>query len=317
MVDKAKKRLKALAAEQGIGLRAAGNIMAERRPPAERVYGRRGGSHQKAPVENGAFVFNGTSDPPDGDGTFPGDGPALGVFPRKYVAHYVFVDLDEGRRRLGLALSDPPVTGGFVIDKFEYPPDATQAELLAEAERRNGPLRIQYPDNELGESYPATASGVDEAHMVCSALAQRGREIRLVSSQGVLLKHWNEPRESAGTRTSEALPPHGYFSFGDSVSRWGGTPLGDSVSGTGGAPLKSSPVTNFDERASRRDAMQFPSSESLGYVRNVEGALFHLHFYGENEGAAVVTGPIPENTGRLVPVAEFHRESPSMWGMPE
>jgi hypothetical protein len=138
-----------------------------------------------------AFVFDGTSGPPDGDGVFAGDSPALGVFPRNYVTHYVFVDLDEGRRRLGMALSDPPVTGGFVIDKFDYPPTATPAELLAEAERRNGPLRIQYANGELGESFPGTASGVDEAHMLCSALAHRGREIRLVTSRGVLLKHWN------------------------------------------------------------------------------------------------------------------------------
>jgi hypothetical protein len=145
-------------------------------------------------------VFDGTSGPPDGDGVFLGDGPALGVFPRKYVTHYAFVDLAEGRRRLGVALSDPPVTGGFVIDKFEYPPDASHTELLAETERRNGPLRIQYPNDELGESFPATAAGVDEAHMMCSALAQRGREIRLVSSRGVLLKHWNA---SAKERVNE------------------------------------------------------------------------------------------------------------------
>jgi hypothetical protein len=74
MVDKAKKRLKALAREQGISLRAAGNIMAERRPPAGRGYGLPGGSPQKPPVENGAFVFDGTSGPPDGDGFFLGDG---------------------------------------------------------------------------------------------------------------------------------------------------------------------------------------------------------------------------------------------------
>jgi len=54
--------------------------------------------------------------------------------------------------------------------------------------------------------------------------------------------------------------------------------------------------------------MRFPRSESLGHVRNEEGDLLHLYFYGEDEGAAVVTGPIPENTGRMVAVAEVHRE---------
>ncbi len=54
--------------------------------------------------------------------------------------------------------------------------------------------------------------------------------------------------------------------------------------------------------------MLFPRSESLGHVRNNADALFHLHFYGEDEGAAVITGPIPENTGRLE-FAEVYRES--------
>jgi len=54
--------------------------------------------------------------------------------------------------------------------------------------------------------------------------------------------------------------------------------------------------------------MQFPPSESLGHVRNRDGALFHLHFYGEDEGAAAITGPIPENTGRMELVSEVYRE---------
>jgi hypothetical protein len=59
------------------------------------------------------------------------------------------------------------------------------------------------PNGELGESFPATASGVDEAHMLCSALARSGREIRLVSSQGVLLKHWNESTEQRVNESSK------------------------------------------------------------------------------------------------------------------
>lgn len=39
MVDKAQRRLKAVAVELGISRRAAGNIMAQRRPPRERGYG--------------------------------------------------------------------------------------------------------------------------------------------------------------------------------------------------------------------------------------------------------------------------------------
>jgi hypothetical protein len=155
-----------------------------------------------APVASGTFGSSGTSGPPDGDGISPGGGPAVGAFRGQHVTHYVFVDLDGGRRRLGVALSDPPGTGGFVIDTFEYRADALPAELLAEAERRNGPLRIQYPNGELGESFPATAAGVDEAHMMCGALAERGREIRLVTSRGVVIKHWNDSAEARVSRPS-------------------------------------------------------------------------------------------------------------------
>jgi hypothetical protein len=153
-----------------------------------------------APANGG--TVEGTSGPPDGDGMVPGSAPGPEVLPRKHVTHHVFVDLDEGRRRLGVALSDPPMTGGFVIDSFEYPADAPQAELLAEAERRNGPLRIQYPNDKLGESFPATALGLDEAVMLCSALAQHGREIRLLSRRSVLLKHWN-PNSAKAFRSFE------------------------------------------------------------------------------------------------------------------
>lgn len=145
-----------------------------------------------ASLESGAFVFDGTSSPPDGDGFFVSDGTSalMGPFIRAYISHHVFVDLDEGRRRLGVTTSNPPVTGGFVIDTFEHP-EASQAELLAAAAGRNGPLRIQYANGELGESFPATASGLDEACMLCGALAKHGREIRLVTSRGVMIKRWS------------------------------------------------------------------------------------------------------------------------------
>jgi len=54
--------------------------------------------------------------------------------------------------------------------------------------------------------------------------------------------------------------------------------------------------------------MNYPKSEHLGMSTSPDGAEYSLHFYGENEGAAVVTGPIPRNAGRLVRVAEVHRE---------
>src|SRR5260370_24262858 len=142
--------------------------------------------------DSGPFAL-GAAHPPDGDGFLLTDGKTAlqGPFIRAHVTHHVFVDLDGGRRRLGVTKNNPPVTGGFFIDTFEYP-ESPQQELLAEAERRNGPLRIQYANGELGESFPANASGLDDAHMLCSALAKRGGQIRLVTSGGVWVKRWNE-----------------------------------------------------------------------------------------------------------------------------
>jgi hypothetical protein len=53
----------------------------------------------------------------------------------------------------------------------------------------------------------------------------------------------------------------------------------------------------------------FPPSEHLGHARNIGRVLFSLKFYGEGEGAAVILGPVPENTGRPRPVSEFYREA--------
>jgi hypothetical protein len=208
MTDKARQRRKALAQQLGVGTRTAANILRSRRstPPNPPP----GVESAAASTVLGTFVSDGTSGSPD-VGVFPGDGPGLGAFLRKYPTHYVFVEIEDGeqprragRHRLGLAETDPPVFGGFVIDSFEYPPDTPRNVLLAEVERRNGPLRIQYPNGNLGESYRATPAGLEEACILCGLLARNGQEIRLLSSRGVMLKHWNPAPPTSGQPAARA-----------------------------------------------------------------------------------------------------------------
>jgi hypothetical protein len=62
----------------------------------------------------------------------------------------VFVDLERGVR-MGVTRHDPPFAGGDIIDRFEAPEGASQKELRAEAERRNGPLRMVYSIGGAGD----------------------------------------------------------------------------------------------------------------------------------------------------------------------
>lgn len=54
--------------------------------------------------------------------------------------------------------------------------------------------------------------------------------------------------------------------------------------------------------------MKYDASKEIG--RNVapDGEEYTLEFYGEDEGAAVVTGPVPKNQTRLTESPEVHRE---------
>ena len=54
--------------------------------------------------------------------------------------------------------------------------------------------------------------------------------------------------------------------------------------------------------------MKFPKSEFLGTTRSPDGHIYSMRFHGENEGAAVITGPVPSNEGRMVQVPEVCRE---------
>ena len=56
--------------------------------------------------------------------------------------------------------------------------------------------------------------------------------------------------------------------------------------------------------------MKHANSEFLSKVTGPDGRDYHLHFYGEDEGAAVLVGPVsPPNTpGGLREVSEVHRQ---------
>lgn len=54
--------------------------------------------------------------------------------------------------------------------------------------------------------------------------------------------------------------------------------------------------------------MKFPESQRLGLVQGPDGLSYSLHFFGENEGAAVIVGPIVH---ALEEVPEIHREPAS------
>lgn len=54
--------------------------------------------------------------------------------------------------------------------------------------------------------------------------------------------------------------------------------------------------------------MKFPKSEHLGVAQTSDGKRYTLTFYGEDEGAAVVSGPSPEPGDGIVEVPEIHRE---------
>ena len=41
---------------------------------------------------------------------------------------------------------------------------------------------------------------------------------------------------------------------------------------------------------------KFPKSENLGIVAEKDGVAYSAHFYGENEGAAVISIPDPQPT---------------------
>jgi hypothetical protein len=63
------------------------------------------------------------------------------------------------------------------------------------------------------------------------------------------------------------------------------------------------------ERFTRRrfHGSYYPKTERLGLVTGPDRRDYSLYFYGENEGAAVVTGPSPIDPGEMALVPEVHR----------
>jgi hypothetical protein len=53
--------------------------------------------------------------------------------------------------------------------------------------------------------------------------------------------------------------------------------------------------------------MKYPPSERLGNVTAPDGKVYDLNFYGENEGAAVIGGPLRFDGGHLAEVPEVVR----------
>jgi hypothetical protein len=45
--------------------------------------------------------------------------------------------------------------------------------------------------------------------------------------------------------------------------------------------------------------MTYPDSQNLGLTTSPDGSIYSLHFYGEEEGAAVVTGTLPVGSQML------------------
>jgi hypothetical protein len=53
--------------------------------------------------------------------------------------------------------------------------------------------------------------------------------------------------------------------------------------------------------------MMYPPTEHLGFVHGPGGYYYSQHFYGENEGAAVIIGPSPMAGTQLQPGHEVYR----------
>lgn len=104
---------------------------------------------------------------------------------------YAFAD-PKAPPRIGVAASNPPMTGGVVFDTFEL--DGTDQEALRVVEERNTPLRVERFEQgswqPYAEEYAATDSGYDEARMFIQAIEGiGGGPVRLVSERGVPIPH--------------------------------------------------------------------------------------------------------------------------------
>ncbi len=107
--------------------------------------------------------------------------------------YYVYANAEVTPPIVGLAKSDPPITGGVVFGKFETDePDHDKRVKMAECLMPS--LRVENGNGEsIATPRPATSSGLDEAIMEAGALARVNpfRPVQLVAGAGVVLRRWN------------------------------------------------------------------------------------------------------------------------------
>ncbi len=107
--------------------------------------------------------------------------------------YYVYANLDVTPPVVGLAKSDPPVTGGVVFWQFETD-EADHHKRIKMAESLAPPLRVENDKGALVTvQRPASSVGLEEALMEAGAIARvnPSRPLRLVVGTDVVLRRWN------------------------------------------------------------------------------------------------------------------------------
>ena len=112
--------------------------------------------------------------------------------------YHFFTDARRSPPRLGVSKSNPPVTGGTVIDSFVHD-HAPLEELRRVAEQRNSPLRIEWRDGlrwqPQGEEFGVTPTGLEAARLVAIKLAALTGTARIVTNRAKVIWEWVPSRE--------------------------------------------------------------------------------------------------------------------------
>ena len=102
---------------------------------------------------------------------------------------HAFVRLEPGMPVFNVTTSNPPVTGGVVVDTFEHDEGLSAAQVLEIARARNLPFSMVYPDGQVGEAF----DNLDEAlSLAWSRARAQAFGHKLVTSQGVAIKVWEK-----------------------------------------------------------------------------------------------------------------------------
>ncbi len=105
------------------------------------------------------------------------------------LEYFPYVNLDARPALFGVARSNPPQTGGEVIDCFRSPLIPISEQLKVAAQRNRLQLLFRNGDT---KDFAADQYGLDEALSEGGVLGRLGTEVRLVASpSGVELKGWN------------------------------------------------------------------------------------------------------------------------------